>query len=723
MEKRIIPTQCDRTESLLSEEQGSVISQEPDVEAHIANRKTFSVSGVQKSVFEGKLTQAVEDEPRSVVDEIMNREIAVEERDPLDVDGKLRTNPNDAKSPSQSPHSLLIDKDRISSPYSHSIESITLENFKSLLLDSLKSHLQQSLRNFHPHLNELSSRIRQPITLPNNARFLTLLKECLCAQLNRDCITNLNDGYRMSLAEGLQSVLSEQVSHSLSHLLIQTDVSKITESTMQLWCDCIETNYPDRLVVPKENRSLVEPPSYYMTSRFPFSRFFCLSINEKNSSNPPSQWLLRYLNDSRNPALKQDYFCDWFFAQLPSHLHRVVSYFPFDFMSTLVNSLFIDPNFITDWLQQKECVLTALEFMNVTASCGPDIVHFRWNAEEIRTWTELIAAAIKSSSAVLGESAFSLSNTERLLHAITSLEINQALFSLLKDYANLLLGLKITKFILLFAETRHSGTESSPRYKACERLRSFLLDALVKPLVNDSFRGVDPSDIGIFVNGILLSRSEEELFHLINHSIGPGSILPRQASKLFVASKVFPSLLEHILESSILFYDHHDLQIIDAITRDAESNLSRRCMVVILKSLLNASHGVRTIDTVLMKLSCNSIKNLTPNGKTFLEALVFCVESSLPSSSQLSPEAIDISVAFLRQPWSFDRIHQLCILRQQLSRRPDDSLLLHYIKEWDRHRRQPEEDCHLVDQFLHFLLHFSSGTKDPMCSSNAISHF
>jgi hypothetical protein len=100
------------------------------------------------------------------------------------------------------------------------------------------------------------------------------------------------------LTESLWGVFKNKISNSLANLLLVSDVWRVSDiSSMDLWCDFVVANYPDRLLAPNSSDSLVQMPFGFRSCTRPFGRLlanFDLGYAQRCDSrlNGPLQWLL-----------------------------------------------------------------------------------------------------------------------------------------------------------------------------------------------------------------------------------------------------------------------------------------------------------------------------------------------------------------------------------------------------------------------------------------------
>ena len=136
--------------------------------------------------------------------------------------------------------------------------------------------------------------------------FFILSTECLLAQLKEsriawNAVVGISDASfdsSSSLTDGLWSVFKQKISNPLAHLLLISDVWRVSDqSSIKLWCDFIDANYPDRLMSLNSSDSVVQIPVGFSSCTRPFGRLlasFDISYAQRTESrlNGPLQWLL-----------------------------------------------------------------------------------------------------------------------------------------------------------------------------------------------------------------------------------------------------------------------------------------------------------------------------------------------------------------------------------------------------------------------------------------------
>lgn len=105
-----------------------------------------------------------------------------------------------------------------------------------------------------------------------------------------------------SLTEGLWGAYKKKVSIPVAHLLLTSDVWKVSDSaTLSLWCDFVEAHYPDRLMVLNSSDAFIQIPFGFHFCSQPFGRLLASfhhgdGVSVKQSPNVNE--LLRSLLDS-----------------------------------------------------------------------------------------------------------------------------------------------------------------------------------------------------------------------------------------------------------------------------------------------------------------------------------------------------------------------------------------------------------------------------------------
>ena len=125
------------------------------------------------------------------------------------------------------------------------------------------------------------------------------------AQLNENQLTwnvvdassDANFDSSSSLTEGLWGVFKHKISNTLAHLLIVSDVWRVSdESSAKLWCDFVMANYENRLM--SINSSDFQLPVGFRSCTRPFGRLLAsfdanFVQSPKSRLNAPLRWLLQ----------------------------------------------------------------------------------------------------------------------------------------------------------------------------------------------------------------------------------------------------------------------------------------------------------------------------------------------------------------------------------------------------------------------------------------------
>ncbi len=128
----------------------------------------------------------------------------------------------------------------------------------------------------------------------------------MLAQLNQsqitwnvvDAVSDASFDSSSSLTEGLWGVFKHKISNPLAHLLLVSDVWRVSdESSSKLWCDFVIANYHDRLMSLNSSDSLVQMPVGFRSCTRPFGRLlasFDINFAQRTDSrlNAPLRWLL-----------------------------------------------------------------------------------------------------------------------------------------------------------------------------------------------------------------------------------------------------------------------------------------------------------------------------------------------------------------------------------------------------------------------------------------------
>lgn len=137
------------------------------------------------------------------------------------------------------------------------------------------------------------------------------ISECLSAQLDDSSVTwdaveavrDADFDSSSSLTEGLWGTYKHKISIHLAHLLLTSDVWRVSNTTtMQLWCDFVEANYSDRLMLLHSSNMMVPKPDGFDFCSQPFGRllvsFVSASVNQEANLNGPLHWLLNHIMES-----------------------------------------------------------------------------------------------------------------------------------------------------------------------------------------------------------------------------------------------------------------------------------------------------------------------------------------------------------------------------------------------------------------------------------------
>lgn len=142
------------------------------------------------------------------------------------------------------------------------------------------------------------------------------LTECLSAQLDASHVTwdvveavkDANFDSTTSLTEGLWGAYKNKVSIHLAHLLLTSDVWRVSDdaTTLSLWCDFVDANYPDRLMLLNSKEAFVQIPVGFRFCSQPFGRLLAsldgVSANKEEILNKPLHWLLDRIRNSPDEA-------------------------------------------------------------------------------------------------------------------------------------------------------------------------------------------------------------------------------------------------------------------------------------------------------------------------------------------------------------------------------------------------------------------------------------
>jgi hypothetical protein len=124
-----------------------------------------------------------------------------------------------------------------------------------------------------------------------------------------DAVNDASFDSSSSLTEGLWGVFKHKISNPLAHLLLVSDVWRISDQpSTKLWCDFVNANYPDRLMSLNSSDSLVQMPIGFRTCTQPFGR---LLASFDTHLNGPLQWLLDRVSkseDAKSQEIKEVWF-------------------------------------------------------------------------------------------------------------------------------------------------------------------------------------------------------------------------------------------------------------------------------------------------------------------------------------------------------------------------------------------------------------------------------
>ena len=105
-----------------------------------------------------------------------------------------------------------------------------------------------------------------------------------------DAVSDASFDSSSSLTEGLWGVFKHKISNPIAHLLLVSDVWRISdEPSINLWCDFVTANYPDRLMSLNSSDSHVQMPIGFRSCTQPFGR---LLASFDIHLNGPLRWLL-----------------------------------------------------------------------------------------------------------------------------------------------------------------------------------------------------------------------------------------------------------------------------------------------------------------------------------------------------------------------------------------------------------------------------------------------
>ena len=117
-----------------------------------------------------------------------------------------------------------------------------------------------------------------------------------------DAVSDANFDSSSSLSEGLWGSFKQKISSALAQLLVISDVWRVSdEQTLLLWCEFVEANYPQRLMLLNSADAVVQMPMGFRFCTQPFGRLLVsfdrnYAENAESLMNEPLRWLLDYID-------------------------------------------------------------------------------------------------------------------------------------------------------------------------------------------------------------------------------------------------------------------------------------------------------------------------------------------------------------------------------------------------------------------------------------------
>ena len=113
-----------------------------------------------------------------------------------------------------------------------------------------------------------------------------------------DAVNDANFDSTSSLTECLWGVFKHKISNPLAHLLVISDVWRVSDiSLAKLWCKFVTANYHDRLMARNSSKTLVQMPVGFQSCTQPFGRLLATlatTFSSESRLNAPLRWLLNH---------------------------------------------------------------------------------------------------------------------------------------------------------------------------------------------------------------------------------------------------------------------------------------------------------------------------------------------------------------------------------------------------------------------------------------------
>ncbi len=279
---------------------------------------------------------------------------------------------------------------------------------------------------------------------------LSQLKECAIFWNVVNAVGDASFDSSSSLTKGLWGVFKQKISNPLAHLLLVSDVWRISDRfSMNLWCDFVDENYPNRLILPSPSDSVVQMPIGFRLCTRPLGRLLAsFKNNQTQNINEPLQWLLNRLaenEDNDSQEIKQvrtklcslrstgvganqlrlfyffkAYFLDCFLLRIHPHLHSCLRKVPLSKMGSLVDYLFEEPvPFFTTWEEWEARVIAVLELVSLVSFAKSDD-DFWDDATLISDWKSFTKEGARLSLKKLGSPDVTRIN---FIMAVSSIEV------------------------------------------------------------------------------------------------------------------------------------------------------------------------------------------------------------------------------------------------------------------------------------------------------------
>ena len=480
-----------------------------------------------------------------------------------------------------------------------------------------------------------------------------------------------------SLREALWGVLKEKISGPLSHILVISDVWRVSDAAQAaLWCGFVRQHCQSGFLISGNTALPVEIPFGFHLSSQPFGRLLHsldshvvgrLQVDE----NHPAMALLNFIGEfpyETARGLKEAYFLDWCLLRSPPHLHTTVRRLPVKRLSYLMKKLFEDPAvFFAEWGLYEANVIAALELLGVAAFAkGEEIDWDDASSGQIRNWKMLTEYAARQCLKQLSSTQV-VEDRPKFIQAISSVEINQALCDLVKrqpeDIAEMWLYLSITQRIVLFYPDCHIRPQ--PRdiagTKLIKEIKKLAFDVVIRPRFAVGGKPMGHLlDTEAMLRSTASANSAEELFQMMRKCPQTGNLVPAgdciglvrcprcdgplevdnathltaadrgKVDELFRDYRLFQYFFERVAELFIRLrstskdarYLHDFLK---GLINETTMQVSWHFMTAIVRVIEDiGGSNVELIDAVIAAVKCNRQSEIKPNAISLLRALVSC---------------------------------------------------------------------------------------------------